>query len=87
MNIEPLGSRVLILRNEVADVSDGGILLPGNTDKKEKRGAVVGVGPECEYLSEGDRVVFADYTGTLISDGDRHYAVIPEAEIVARYTE
>lgn len=87
MTIHPLSNRVLIERNKVDDVSSGGILLPGNTDKKEKRGVIIEVGPECEYLTAGDKVIFADYTGTLISSNGKHFAVIPESEIVATYTE
>jgi chaperonin GroES len=87
MRITPLGTRVLIKRNKVDDVSGGGILLPGNTDKKEKRGVIVEVGEQVDELSVGDLVLFADYTGTLIRDGSHHYAVIKEEEIVATYTE
>jgi co-chaperonin GroES (HSP10) len=87
MRITPLGTRVLIKRNKVDDVSGGGILLPGNTDKKEKRGVIVEIGEQVAELVIGDLVLFADYTGTLISDGDEHYAVIKEEEIVATYTD
>jgi co-chaperonin GroES (HSP10) len=87
MKITPLGTRVLIKRNKVDDVSNGGILLPGNTNKKEMRGVVVDIGEQVDELGIGDLVLFADYTGTLISDGGNHYAVIKEEEIVATYTD
>ena len=87
MVITPLGSRVLIERNKVDSVSEGGIYLPGNEDKKEKRGVIVAIGDCVDELKVGQKVIFADYTGTLISDGAKSYAVIKEEEIIATYKD
>ena len=87
MKIVPMGERVLIERNEVADVSEGGIYLPGNKDKKEKRGVIVAIGDCAEYFKIGDKVIFADYEGTLISDGKKSFVVVDEEKVVAKYTD
>jgi chaperonin GroES len=87
MKIEPMGERVLIERNEVSDVSEGGIFLPGNTNKKEQRGVVVELGDCCDLFEIGDKVIYADFEGTLISDGKKSFVIVNENKVVAKYTD
>ena len=87
MIFEPLGNRVLILRNEIKKESAGGIVLPGKVaEKDESRGRVLGVGDEVKYLKVGDLVIFGAFTGINISTDGKHYVIMEEKEIVARYT-
>lgn len=87
MKITPMGERVLIRRNDVSDVSDGGIFLPGNTDKKEKRGVVVALGDCTDLFKIGDKVIYADYEGTLITDGKDSFVIVNENKVAATYED
>lgn len=86
MKIYPMGDRVLVKRAEIKKESAGGIILPGMEQKQQMRGTVVGVGPHAKKgdLSLEDKVVFPDFTGTLVGD---NYVVLETKDIVAKYED
>ena len=77
-SILPLGHRVLIKPDNVEGTSKGGIILPEELKKQEQGAQVVGtvlaIGETCwmdtpsgePWCQEGDRVVFAKYSGMKI---------------------
>ncbi len=66
-----------ILTNPVKEVSEGGIHLPPEAQKKETTGIVLVIGDEVprDKVEEGDKVVFPQYAGTEIEleddEGDK----------------
>lgn len=84
INVEPLGNRVIILREESKDVTDGGIILPEESQKQENEGVIVSVGPDVKVLEVGDRVVLPWGTGTTLEIRDQVAIVAPEEEILVR---
>jgi len=96
--IKPIGFHVLILPDPVEEVSKGGIIL--NPDNREKevivKGTVVKVAegawsdkPEGSYPKEGDRVIFAKYAGSKITDEDTEveYRLMIDEDIKAILVE
>ncbi len=70
---QPLGSKVLVRRDEAAEKTLGGILLPEAAQTKPKRGRVMAVGPGRVLedgsrapmdIEAGDHVWFSSYAGT-----------------------
>jgi co-chaperonin GroES (HSP10) len=60
MNLHPLGQRVLIKRKNIDKV--GSIYIPKGSQEAECCiGEVVSVGPDCEFLKEGDLITFGRY--------------------------
>ncbi len=75
MNIQPLGTRVLIRPIEQEAKTSSGILLPETAKEKPQVGEVIAIGDETEDIpvEVGQKVLFPKYTGTEIKiDGVEH---------------
>jgi chaperonin GroES len=80
MKVVPLGDKVVVKRFDAEARTAGGIVLPDSAKGKPQQGRVLSVGDgrligdgkrvKCQ-VHEGDRVIFAPYSGTEIKvDGD-----------------
>lgn len=90
--LKPLGNRVVLDISEKEEVSKSGIILTESAKEKPSQGKVVAVGegkrtddgqritPE---VKEGDTVVFAQYAGSEVKDGETTYLILSEDEILA----
>ena len=90
ITLKPLGSRVVVEATEQEDVTTGGIFLPETAKEKPQRGVVVSVGPgerddDGKHVpldvKEGDKVLFAKYSGTEIKLDGKTYLIMREADI------
>ncbi|MEE3712306.1 MULTISPECIES: co-chaperone GroES [Campylobacter] len=83
MNFLPLGKRVLIEREEELKTTASGIIIPDNASKeKPSEGKVIAVSKEVEGISQGDRVVFAKYSGSEITLDNKKYLVLNTDDIL-----
>lgn len=92
VNIQPLGDRVVIRRDESDERTAGGIVLPDSAQDKPARGRVVSIG-DGKLLDDvsrgemqvkaGDRVLFTSYAGETIELGDDEYLLMTEDNILA----
>jgi len=89
--IKPLGSRIVVKRQE-AKTTKGGILLPESAQQKPKQGTVVAVGAgktddkgKCHPIEVkvGDEVLFSSYAGTEYKMDDQDYLILSEDDILA----
>lgn len=81
MKLQPLFDRILVRREQAADKSKGGILIPDTAKEKTQRGEVLACGPGSILpdggrgkmdLKCGDVVVFSHYSGNEVElDGDK----------------
>lgn len=83
MKILPVGSNVLIKRNEQKEVSEGGILLPEQKHKEKMLGTVEAVGDNAAF-EVGNKVIFPDFTGVLVGS---NYVIMKAKDIVAKYED
>lgn len=88
--IHPTEDRVLIKPVEAAEKSAGGIYLPEEARENPQIGVVVAVGPASKDhpmpVSEGDKVLFAKYSGThfrLADYGGEEYLILRSTDILA----
>ncbi len=75
LNIQPLGTRVLIRPIEQEAKTASGLLLPETAKEKPQMGEVMAIGDETEDIpvQVGQKVLFPKYTGTEIKiDGVEH---------------
>lgn len=93
--IIPAGHKVLIRPLEVAEVSEGGIVLVTDKDRElhaTTEGTVVALG-ETAYLKvddgrhwvqAGDRVLYAKYAGAMVKDPatEEDFVVVHDVDIV-----
>ena len=91
MTVQPLRDRVLIKRIEEQETVKGGIIIPDTAKEKSQEGEVisVGTGKTLENgsivpleVKEGDRILFAKYSGTEIKVENQDYLILREDEIV-----
>jgi len=92
--LKPLGDRVLIKPVFEEEKSKGGILLPDTISKEKPQvGEILAAGPggtdkEGKLIpmtvKQGDKVVYAKYSGTDIKDDDdEDYLLLSEKDILA----
>ena len=92
IQLQPLGDRVVIEREESETMTAGGIVLPDSAKDKPTRGKVISVG-EGRLNKEGkrvplqikvgDRVLFTSYAGEQFKLGDRELLLMREEDILA----
>jgi len=89
--IKPLGSRIVVQRQEAIS-SKGGILLPESAQQKPKQGKVVAVGPgklddhgkhHPLLLKEGDEILFSSYAGTEYKSDGIEFLLLNEEDVLA----
>ncbi|MCI2804294.1 co-chaperone GroES [Staphylococcus pettenkoferi] len=90
--LKPIGNRVVIKKIEQEQTTKSGIVLTDSAKEKSNEGEVVAVGsgqlldngsrvePE---VKEGDKVVFQEYAGTEVKQGDDKYLILSETDILA----
>jgi chaperonin GroES len=89
--IKPLGSRIVVQREE-AKTTKGGIILPDSAQQKPREGKVVAVGPGkaddkgvCHPVDVkvGDKILFSSYSGTEYKADDTEFLILSEEDILA----
>jgi chaperonin GroES len=92
IEIQPLGDRVVIEREEAEQKTKGGIVLPDTAKDKPTRGKVISVGAgrllddgkrSQPQVKSGDRVLFSSYAGEAFKLGDRELLLMREEDILA----
>ncbi len=86
INIQPLGTRVLVQPLEQESKTASGLLLPETAKEKPQTGQIVAVGDdESIKLKSKDKVLFAKYTGTEFKFDGVDYLLLDEAsDVLAR---
>ncbi|HEY3473151.1 MAG TPA: co-chaperone GroES [Anaerolineales bacterium] len=85
MNIQPMGSRVLIRPIEQESKTSSGLLLPETAKEKPQTGLVVAVGDDEEIkLKVNDKVLFAKYSGTEFKMDGSEYLLLEANDVLAK---
>lgn len=93
MNIQPLGDRVVVEREEAKQTTAGGIVLPDTAKDRPQKGKVVAVGDgkitkegkrRPLQVKVGDQVIFTSYAGEEFKlNGDQKVLLMREDDILA----
>lgn len=92
MNLKPLADRLVVEPIEQEEVTAGGIILPETAKEKPQQGKVVAAGPGrtddkgkriAMEVKEGDRVLYAKYSGTEIKLDGKKVLILRESDILA----
>jgi chaperonin GroES len=92
MRIVPLGDKVVIRRLDADEKTAGGILLPDTAKEQPHEGRVLSVGDGRTLESgvrvrmqvrEGDRIIFASYSGSEVDVAGETLLVMSEDDILA----
>ena len=94
VNINPLSDRVVVMPEEVDDITASGIILPDTAKEKPQMGKIVAAGPgkisdngnTVEMtLKAGDKVLYGKYSGTEITLNDDEVLIMRESDILAKF--
>lgn len=92
LNLKPLGDRVVIKKLEAEERTAGGIVIPDTAKEKPQQGEVLAVGPgktgedgkkQPMELKQGNKVLFAKYSGTEVKIDGVEYVILGERDILA----
>jgi chaperonin GroES len=92
INLQPLGDRIVVEREESDDVTSGGIYLPDTAKDKPSRGIVISVGDgkllkdgkrAKPALKAGDRIIFTTYGPDEIKVGADEFLLMREEDVLA----
>lgn len=92
VNLQPLGDKVVVSRDESEDVTSGGIVLPDSAKDKPSRGTIVSIGTGKLLddgtrgklqVKKGDRVLFTSYAPETITIDDDEFLIMSESDILA----
>lgn len=77
--IKPIKNRVLVLRDEHEEKTEGGIIIPGKKEVPTGTGIVVAIGNEVDVVEVGQKVLFRKTDGhDLKVDGKEHVVLTDE---------
>src|ERR1700716_595086 len=87
----PLHDRILVRRVDEADTTRGGIIIPDSAKDKPQEGEVISAGKGKVNedgkvrpldVKEGDRILFAKYSGTEIKLDGEDFIIMREEEVL-----
>ena len=91
MNFKPLGSRVLVKREEAEEITTGGLIIPDSAKERPSEGTVRAVGAGDRdtngtlipmSVATGDTVLFGKWSGTEIEIDGESLLIISETDIL-----
>ena len=86
--IQPLQGNVLIEQSASEEKTASGIIIPDSAKEKPTDGIVVSLAADAsDQIVVGDRVIYKKYGGTEISFEGKEYMIVPDSDVLAKYTE
>lgn len=92
MKVVPLGDKLVVKRLDAEARTKGGIVLPDSAKEKPQQGRVLSVGDgrltadghrvNCQ-VHEGDRIIFAAWSGTEIKVDGHELLILREEDVLA----
>ncbi|MCX7611969.1 MAG: co-chaperone GroES [Ignavibacterium sp.] len=86
MKIKPLDDRLLVEPIEEQERTSSGLYIPDTAKEKPRMGKVIAVGTDedlREKISEGDKILFAKYSGEDIEINNLVYKILQRSDILA----
>jgi len=95
MKLIPLGDRVVLKQLVAEEMTQSGIIIPGQAKEKPQQAEVVAVGPGGNVdgkevnmiVNVGDKVIYSKYSGTEVELDKEEYIVVRQNDILAIVAE
>ena len=81
--IEPLGDRVVAVREEAKTQTASGLYLPDSLKEKPVIAEVKAVGGDVKNVKVGDKIVYKEYSTTDLKIDGTEYLIVREEDILA----
>ncbi len=86
INLQPMGTRVLIQPLDQESKTASGLLLPETAKEKPQTGLVVAIGEDEEIkLKVNDKVLFAKYSGAEFKIDGTEYLLLESSDVLAKF--
>jgi len=86
VKVEAIGRRIIVLRETPEEVTEGGLIIPREAQRKVEEAVVVTVGEDCKFIKEGDRILIPWGEGTPITIGGQEALVLEEESVQVRFS-
>jgi chaperonin GroES len=93
--VNPSGHRLLVKKDDVEEVTKGGIIIPETARDTRKfqgnSGTVVAIGPYCwpeqePWAEVGDRVIYVRNAGVAVKQNRQPHVILNDEDIIAVLT-
>ena len=82
---------MILKQLEAEEKTKSGIILPDSAKEKPQEALIVAVGPGEEIdgkktpmqVKEGDKVIYAEYSGTEVKFEEEEYIIVDQKDIIA----
>lgn len=81
--IQPLGDRVVAVREEAKAQTASGLYLPDSSKEKPVIAEVKAIGADVKHVKVGDKIVYKEYATTELKIDNVEYLVLREEDILA----
>lgn len=81
--LQPLGERIIAVREEAETKTTAGLYLPAANKEKSQIAKVVAVGGDVKNIKVDDRIVVREYSTTDIKVNDEKYMIVKEEDVLA----
>lgn len=82
--IQPLGDRVVAVREEAKTQTASGLYLPDSSKEKPEVAEIVAVGAEVKHVAVGDKILHDKYNVTEVKVDGKEFLIIGEEYILAK---
>ncbi|MEA2066540.1 MAG: co-chaperone GroES [Thermotogota bacterium] len=83
MQLQPLGTRVLVKRKPEVTKTAGGIFIPDTCTEKPMEGDILSIGDEVKKVKPGEKVLFAKFAGVeVVSNDVGMFLIMDENELL-----
>lgn len=82
MSLNPLGDRVVAVKEQPQEKTKSGILL-GDAKEKPAYAVVESIGPDVKTIKKGDKIIIKDYSATELKIDSKDYLIVKEEDILA----
>ena len=91
IKIQPLADRVVVRPIEDTEQMRGGLYVPDTAKEKPQQGEIIAIGPGRfeksvrvpMELKQGQKVLYAKYTGAEVTVDDEEVLIIKESDVLA----
>lgn len=86
MNVKPLYDRILVTRIKEEEITQGGIIIPGEAKEKQNRGKIIAIGKGRDKpmtVKLGDVVHFGEWTGVELNLDGVECLMMNEDDVLA----
>lgn len=79
MTMELQGKSILIRPDDNPELSEGGLEIPKTATEKPRTGMVIDVGPGCELVSKGSKIIYPRKSASvIIVEGEELHFIIED---------